>query len=246
MVSQFRKLNEAGTREFTDYINSGAIGEPPRHLLKDKNTSSPLSKNISPGRGVFGDRYQFGAYLVKLLDPFDAREISGDAGLWNAFALLWFDQLCPPNEQGRRDPKREYRYVLSPDYRHYYRHLVRSPWQLVKEHGAASQFLLISPKKPQNPLSTPGEIFEQFGGRQQVFGSKAIISAANRLYFDNHAFRPKTGVAGRGRGSAHRFGLVLRQLALTYDTDCMTEDSLISILPREFDKWKKQGATREE
>lgn len=239
MAEKFRKLNEAGIAEFTDYIRSGAEGTPPYDLLSSPATSVPLTHSIQPGTAQFDNRYHFGVYLNTLLKDFDSASISADAGLWSALALFWFDRVCPPNSSGERSPEKEYRYVLSSDYRHYYRHLVRSPWQLVKDHRAASRFLLISPRKQVHPLSVQGEILEQLGGRQQVLGSTPIIKAANKLYFDEKKDRPRTGVAGRGRGSANRFGTVLRQLDLTFDPECMSETALIETLPHEFDRWRK-------
>ena len=114
-----------------------------------------------------------------------------------------------------------YRYILSSDYRYYYRHLVRSPWQLVRQHGKFAQLLLIAPQKQDFPLSVHGEILEQFGGRQQVLSSRPIVEAAFKMYFDTSTNRPRRGVAGSGRGSARRFGLVLRQLDLTYDSEAI-------------------------
>ncbi|MGC3938743.1 hypothetical protein ACOTTU_13140 [Roseobacter sp. EG26] len=242
MSKKFRKLNEAGIAAFNDYIREGAEGSPPIQLLDNPETSAPLPFTIQPGTAEFDDRYLFGVYLNTLLKESDPTAITGDTGLWSALALVWFDRLCPPDANGNRLPKQEYLYVLSSDYRHYYRHLVRSPWQLVKDHGEASRFLLISPRKKTHPLSVHGEIMEQFGGRQQVLGSRSIIKAANKLYFDVDKQRPRTGVAGNGRGSARRFGLVLRQLDLTYDPECMSDSAFIGILPEEFEKWRKQMA----
>jgi len=240
MATEFRVLNDLGIARFTEYIRQGAIGPPPRLLLNDSATSEKLKGRInSPGTGIFPDRYMFGCYLRTLLKELDTTDISGDRGLWSTLALHWFDRLCPADANEKRAVREEYHYILSADYRHYYRHLVRSPWQLVKDHGQESRFLLISPREHRHPLSVHGEILEQFGGRQQVFSSKTIIRAANRLYFDEQKNRPKSGVAGRGRGSARRFGLVLRQLDLTYDPESMTDRALLDILPEEFDKWRK-------
>lgn len=238
MSGKFRKLNQSGLSAFSDYIRDGAESPPPHHLLESPDTSSPLHVSIQPGTGQFDDRYRFGVYLNTLLKDLDPAAISSDAGLWSALALHWFDRLCPPDAGGKRELKQEYRYLLSSDYRHYYRHLVRSPWQLVKDHGEASRFLLISPRKHTHPLSVHGDILEQFSGRQKVLGSRPIIKAANKLYFDDKKLRPRTGVAGNGRGSARRFGIVLRQLDLTYDPECMSDSAFINILPDEFEKWR--------
>ena len=236
---RFRKLNRAGIDKFADYIRAGAVGAAPVDLLTNPETSAPLEHVVFPGTAKFDDRHMFGIYLNTLLKEFDAGAISGDSGLWTSLALIWFDRICPMDSHGDRSPQQEYRYILSSDYRHYYRHLVRSPWQLVKDHRENSKFLLIAPRHQKYPLSVHGEILEQFGGRQQVLGSKPIIKAANRLYLDKKTGRPRKGVAGNGRGSARRFGLVLRQLDLTYDPNVMTDESFVAILPKEFEKWKR-------
>ncbi len=239
MTRAFRKLNENGIEEFRSYVLGGATGEPPVHLLEDPKTSAGLSNTICPGGAQFDDRYMFGCFLRTLLRAFDLTEISSDVGFWSALALLWFDNLCPPDASGNRSPKREYMYILSSDYRHHYRHLVRSPWYLVREHDAASRFLLISPREQKYPLSVHGEILEQFGGRQHVLASRKIIRAANKLYFDEKRQRPRSGAAGNRRGSARRFGIVLRQLDLTYDPECMSVPDIIDLLPTEFDRWRQ-------
>lgn len=242
MSAKFRKLNEAGIAAFRDYIRDGAEGPPPVQLLENPETSAPLPVKIQLGSAQFDDRYMFGVYLNSLLKGLDAAVISHDAGLWDAMALHWFDRICPPDSQGKRSPGKEYRYLLSSDFRNYYRHLVRSPWSLVRDHGEDARILLIAPRQQKHPLSVGGDILEQIAGRQQVLRSRPIIKAANKLYFDAKKQRPRTGVAGSGRGSARRFGLVLRQLDLTYDPECMTDSTFISILPDEFEKWRKQMA----
>jgi hypothetical protein len=238
MANPFRKLNEIGIATFREYIRAGAEGAAPVELLTSVETSAPLSHKIHPGTGDFPDRQMFGIYLNTLLKDFDPQTISGDAGLWDALALHWFDRLAPLHADGTRTLRKEYHYLLSSDYRHYYRHLVRSPWQLVRVHGDAARFVLMAPRESSHPLSVHGEILEQMGGRQQVLGSRSIMAAANRLYLDPKKGRPRTGVAGNSRGSARRFGLVLRQLDLTFDPAAMKDDAFSAILPGEFDRFK--------
>lgn len=237
MTSPLRKLNDQGIYHFRQYLLSGA-GPVPVDLLTNPETSEPFPHEIFPIRMNFANRFEFGRYLNDLLDPLDATAISRDKGLWTALAVTWFDLICPPNSTGQRKPDKEYRYILSSDYRHYYRHLIRSPWQLVRRHGELARFLLIAPTEHQHPLSVHGEILEQFGGRQQVLASQPIVAAASKLYFDDDKGRPRRGAAGAGRGSARRFGIVLRQFELTYDPACMTEQHLIGLLPTEFNRWK--------
>src|SRR5437868_5666939 len=135
MSTALRKLNEEGIRRFSHWIAEGARDKPPIDLLTTLDTSEPLPVALVPIRREFADRFEFGKYIGTLLAPLDLGAVSHDRRLWTALALFWFDQLCPPDAGGQRKVEKEYRYILSGDFRHYYRHLVRSPWQLVRDHG---------------------------------------------------------------------------------------------------------------
>lgn len=235
---EFRKLNDEGQRRLSEWLLAGAGGAIPSGLLVDPETSDPLPVVIRPESRLFADRFEFGQYLGELLARLDITTISHDRGLWSALALFWFDQLCPPSEAGERKVEKEYRYILSSDFRHYYRHLVRSPWQLVRDHGEHAKFVLLPPAESPYPLRRHGEVLEQLGGRQAVLRSRPIIAEASRLYSDPRTGRPLKGVSGSGKGSVRRLALVLQQFDLTFDPDSMQKGQLLKLLPSEFDRWK--------
>lgn len=243
MTAELRKLNDKGLATFAAWIADGAEGTAPVALLLDPETSDKLPVSILPARHEFKDRLEFGAYLVDLLKGLDAHVISRDTGLWSALALIWFDLLCPPGKDGVRKVDKGYRYILSGSFQTYYRHLVRSPWQLYRDHGENARFMLIRPREVPHPLSIHGEILEQFGGRQRVMGSKPIIRAANHMYIDQATGKPRKGVAGAGPGAALRFGKVVRQLDLTFDPEMMSPEEFIAVLPKEFSKWRAAMAS---
>jgi len=240
---RLRKLNATGLEQFEQWLTDGAKGKVPLHLAKDTSTSDPLQHEIGLSLDKFDDRFALGKYLVKTMAPFDDAIISTDRLFWTTLALIWFDQICPNFNVGGRRLDQSYRYVLSADYRHYYRHLVRSPWQLVKDHGENSKFLLLPAKDIPFPLRRHGELLEQLGGRQSVLRSPSLISEASHLYSDEKTKRPKRGVAGSGGGSARRLGLVLRQLDLTFDVEAMSNGKLLAILPAEFDRFKDESVS---
>lgn len=233
-----RQLNDQGIAKFSEYLAGSATGPAPLELTSNPETSEPLPSPIPFSQTDFSTRFELGKFLVASLNAYDAAKISSDRKLWTTLALLLFDKICPKDASGSRKVMEEYRYILSTDYRHYYRHLVRSPWQLVKTHDDNARILLVAASPNAHPLSVHGEILEQFGGRQQVLGSRPIVAAACKLYLDPSSGRPKKGVAGSKGGSARRFGIVLRQFDMTYDPADMPEDQLISILPSEFDRWR--------
>lgn len=242
MVDDLRRLNDAGIARFAEYLAAGAQGALPMHLLADPETSEPLPVSIKIEPGEFANRYEFGKTLSAVLAPLDATRISGDRGLWTGLALLWFDQLCPASANGERSLDKEYRYILSNDYRHYYRNLVRTPWQLFRDHGENSRFLLMSATDSADSLRRHGDILEQLGGTQSIIRSRPIIAEASSLYSDPVTGRPKKGAAGKGGGSIRRFARVLRQLDLTFDPELMPPGGLSLVLPDEFDTWKKMLA----
>ncbi len=242
---RLRELNQEGVDRFEAWLADGALGETPLYLTTDSTTSTPVTELIDLSPQIFADRYHFGKYLVDILAPLDSLQLSTDRRLWTTLALIWLDQLCPRLTNGTRKLDQSYRYVLSADYRHYYRHLVRSPWQLVKDHGENAKFLLLPTADSPHPLRRHGEILEQLGGRQSVLRSQSVVAEASRLYSNPKTGRPRKGVAGNGRGSVRRLALVLRQLDLTFDVEAMDDGKLLSILPTEFDRWKSSTQVTE-
>src|SRR6185312_2095617 len=95
--------------------------------------------------------------------------------------------------------------------------------------------------KTRNPRVCARNILEQLGGTQSIIRSRPIIAEASRLYSDPISERPKKGAAGKGGGSIRRFARVLRQLDLTFDAAYMPPGGLSSVLPHEFDGWKKSS-----
>jgi hypothetical protein len=242
MADDLRRLNETGLAQFAEYLNEGATGALPLHLLSHPDTSEPLAVSTKLVQRNYSNRYEFGRDLTMRLGSLDPARISNDRGLWTWLALYLFDQLCPPGLDGKRKLDKQYRYILSSDYRHYYRHLVRTPWQLSRDHGPNSRFLLLATSDGADPLRRHGDILEQLGGTQSIIRSRPVIAEAARLYADPLSGRPKKGAAGKGGGSIRRFARVLRQLDLTFDPELMPPGGLSTVLPVEFDGWKRSVA----
>jgi len=206
MADYLRRLNETGIAQFAQYLSEGALAAQPVHLLSHPDTSEPLAVTIKLMQRDYPNRYEFGRDLTMRLSSLDPAMISNDRGLWTWLALYLFDQLCPPGSDGKRKPDKQYRYILSSDYRHYYRHLVRTPWQLSRDHGPNSRFLLLAANDAAAPLRRHGDILEQLGGTQSIIRSRPIIAEASRLYSDPLSGRPRKGAAGKGGGSIRRSG----------------------------------------
>lgn len=234
MPEQICEFTPQGMEAFSKWLRSGAPGDIPSDLLDDPTFSTPLYETNLLVRERFSDRYSFGCRLVELLSPFDRHVISYKRGLWSWLAAWYFDQLCDTDSSGKRILRKEYVYVPQNE-RLYYRHLVRTPWYLVAQHGEAANFLLTATREDDPaPLSRQSYLLDQLAARHYVIASPTLVGAARRLYTDKRTGRPTRGAGAKGSGSPRRLALIANQLALTYDIHDMPTDGFLNLLPEEF------------
>lgn len=251
MSDLVRTLNAKGMAVFDSYVSSITTGPstaPPRNILINPELSNVLELEVEieerPGGRPFTSRFEFGNYLRNKLIAADQAKIIRNYGLWNWLSLYYFDQICPASSDGSRKVFAKELYVISPTqiYRQYFRHLVRAPWLIVSDHGDNAKVLLIgSERRDEAPLAGRGYIFEQLASRQNILNNQTIIDGAQQLYFDERSGRPRYGAGGKGAGSSRRYALVVQQLELTFDTRACDVKQLLSLLPKEFDDWKKRA-----
>ncbi len=237
MNDSLRTLNENGITEFAKFLRSAREGgpqDPPFNLLTDPDYSNGFSDAVQLQARVFPDTYEFGKYLVDVLEPLNRRTIVYDYQLWSWLALYFFDQICPV-EHGKRNVLNDASYIVAGTFNHqrYYRHLVRTPWLAVADNQ----------ENPKVLLHTKGggkrsDIFEQIASRQTLFGNPTIVGGAYKLYYDVAAQTPKRGASGKGPGSPRRLGVFVKQIELTYDLRECTPDQFISLLPAEYDRFR--------
>ena len=171
---------------------------------------------------------------MKLLSLFDAHAISYKRSLWAWLAAWYFDQLCEVDVSGKRILRKEYVYIPQNE-RYYHRHLVRTPWYVVSQHGEAGKFLLTSMRTDDPaPLSHQSALLEHLAARQFVIASPTLVGVAQRLYTDRFTGRPTRGAGATGSGSPRRLALIANQLALTYDVRNMPTENFLKLLPEEF------------
>ncbi|WP_257164776.1 hypothetical protein [Bradyrhizobium sp. SRS-191] len=232
------RFTAAGLEEFLKWIRAGANGSVPNELLDQAEFVERLPGATVVPNQPFADRYEFGMALVDLLSDQDQQAVSFDRGLWSWLAAVYFEQLCPADADGKRNLRKDYVYVLS-ESRIYYRHLVRTPWFLVKTHGDRCRFLLIGRSDDPAPLSRQSYLLDQLAARQFVITSPSMVGAAARLYSDPRTGQPTRGAGAKGSGSPRRLALIANQLSLTHDIHDMPVDRLMKILPEEFgSRWR--------
>jgi hypothetical protein len=237
LADSLRRLTTAGSSAFSSYLKLLRMqpdAKLPLHLLQHAELSEEVSGGIELAPQVFANRYELGVWLVEALTPLDRRLISYDHGMWNWLALYFFDTICPADAAGKRKVLRDELYLLGStyDYLRYYKHLVRTPWLAVLEHGSNAQVLF------RNARGVRSDIEETLAASQQVLGDRTIMEAACRLYFDMGTGKPKSGASGKAAGSPRRLTAIVQQLALTYDLPSCTPEQFISMLPAEFDRFR--------
>lgn len=248
-MTELRRLNEVGTEQLLGFIHrvkDDASAGAPLELLIHSATSESLGDiEVEVEAQTFGSRFAAGEYLYKTLGNCGLKNLDRDIGLWAWLSLFYFEELCPKDRKGKRSPGEDARWVLNFSSFRYYRHLLLNPFQIYRAHRSnpeCARILLC------NPLDEPGEMVGQLAARQESVTNAALIGAASLLYVD-----PKTGKAKRGSGSyekldgrtrgkpgtVRRLVDVWKQLDVTWDMYSMNVNSLISLLPNEFDKYRK-------
>ena len=233
-------LSEKGTAEFRAWLDSVETGLPPAAIQSELDTE--LEVEIDKDR-KFSSRYELGAYLVELLAAFDFVELMAPKydGMWNWLSALFFSQLA----LGKRRRAEHYVVVRNGTAGSLaYRHGVRTSFEMTFIHGENARLCL------SGAMNRWGELAEQLTSRQSLAHSKAFFETAHQLYMPNGtlvkgvATKPKKpsqrklGDKG-GLGGARRLALALQRLDLTFDTEAMSANGLVALLPKEFSRWGK-------
>ena len=241
---EIRQLTSEGVALFRHYmarLRLEAVEAPPRQLLTDARASRAVHGAGRVTQQSFENRLALARYLDSALEGIDADELEAGVGLWTWLALFYFDQVCPPDQAGRRRPGSDYRHILVPNHRYGHRHLLGGAYLVYSVFGlgeALSELLLGSPPDSENAFC------KELAGRQSFITNRGIMAAAHQLYLNVRSRRPKRG-ALNARGAPDtlvRFIRVVQQLDLNYDLYSMTGPEILSLLSPVFDPWKKRAA----
>ncbi|HEX9723993.1 MAG TPA: hypothetical protein VGC53_06890 [Vicinamibacteria bacterium] len=235
------RLNEAGIEKLSKYLDSLRTDTPepyPASILTDAETSQSLDPPVEIVPRSFANRFEAARYLNEVLARSNINAPESDQGLWAWLALFYFDQLCPPGNNGRRrSPGERARWIpVVGDSRRYYRHLLAGPYNVLKAHE----------DKPERtmallcgPLYQISGAYEELAARQELITNPAVVAAATRLYYDPTKGRLKRAGTVGAPGTVRRFAEVLMQLDVVWDLYQMSPEELIAMLPPEFDRFRR-------
>ena len=205
-------------------------------LLQDTRSCDTLDVVIDVVPAQFPTRLAVAEHLYNLLDQAGLTGLDSDQGLWTWLSAFYFEQLCPPN----RGPGERARWVPAiNDFRSYYRHLLAGPYQIYRAHrdDPLRAMVLLA-----TPPHLPGDVVEQLASRQEFVTNSTVMQVATTLYVSEDG-SIKTGAGGGGRngggpGNVRRLVHLLNQLDLTWDVYSLTVDTLLDMLPAEFDRFR--------
>lgn len=242
-MTQLRRLTPAGLARMHTWLDQLAVegrAVDAVALFDEPEHSEVVEPRIDIESRPFASRHEWACYIDAKLAAHPQGSLQTDRGLWAWLSLFYFDQVCPPGADGRRRVGARARYISSgSDYRTYYRHLLEGPWRVVRAHRDRPERALAV---LAGPLHAPGELAEQLMSRMDLVTSPSVMQTATTLYIHPGTRKPKRGAGGAKGGSPRRFADVLLQFDRTYDIYAMPHERLLTLLPREFDRFKAPAA----
>jgi len=235
-LSRFNSDGVAALATYRTRLSLEANLPPPVQMLEDSALTEEISGAIDVPKRSFETRLEAGQFLNELLENSGITLPERDRGLWSWLTLFYFDNVCPADGNGNRDPQDEARLVpLLDNHQRFYRHLLLGPFLIVRAHRDCPERALAM---LCNPVWKPGEIVEQLASRKELVTNRGVIELATRLYYDAGKKSFKRGAGSSVKGAARRLAALLNQLDLTFYLYGMNADELLSLLPKEFDRFR--------
>ena len=235
---KLRRFNQRGIERFGEYRKNLLLdpsAQPPFVWLEDP-TLTEIVADVEVENRNFPKRFDAGVYIHDIIARSGIDLPERDAGLWTWLTLLFFDEVCPTDPSGEREPRAEERLVPKiGNHQKFYRHLLLGPYLIVRAHrdDPRRAIALLN-----NPLWQPGEIVAQLAARKKMVTNPAVVGAATKLYYDPVNDEMKQGAGSSVKGAPRRLAVVLDQFELTYYLYGLSADELIALLPKEFDRFR--------
>jgi hypothetical protein len=229
-------------RLFRDWLDGGGKGGSPCHLLTDADASEPVTGVGEVDAWEFESRYDAGRRLEPLLRGYRGRiPLPEHKGMWSWLSLYYVEQLRSPSARAHGMMAPEY-YIPSDESRTYYRHILRTAVLMVMRYGDLARYVLASNLRGLYH----SHFTDDLTYNRNILSNPRLIEVAGLLYFNERIglLRRRTTT---GRGNSRRLIKVLQQLELNYDLygDLFTVERILSLLPSEFDGWKRRMKARE-
>jgi len=240
-MMHLRIFNAGGIAHLEKYLQSVRSGGRDVLNRRESILNNPdLSDVVRRDSPVFLENNEFAnttqamQYLHGKLSGITGVGVIGkNAGLWAWLALFYFNQLCSVNERGECSVGVSARWI--PDFQHsrHFHHLLLGPYLCYlpfRDNPERARVLL------SHRLNREGVGVMGIGSRQELVTSDAVVEAAGDLYVGEDG-KFKRGVTGKD--GIRRFVEVMQQFALTWDLYSMPKETLLDMLPGEFDCFRQ-------
>lgn len=240
---RLRRFTSDGLRHFEELLigmKANPSLSPPSTLLTDPTFTTAISPPVEVHPQVFSDRMELGGYLNSLMSDDLVADHARDPGLWTWMTLLFFDQVCPADDNGQRNVGAQLaRWIPRLDLsRRFYRHCLLGPYMAYRSHRK-------NPKQAAVLLADPLHITTSEAFRLFIetpfINMEAPVALATKYYYDPEKKKLRRGAGVKGPGGLRRFLAVIQQLDLTFDIHSLTVERLHSLLPEEFRRWDAQA-----
>jgi hypothetical protein len=235
------RFNPEGVNRFGQFLDALAA-DPSLAVPADILTDSSCVVQVPPGVEIdgrqFQNRMEAARHLDGILCQVTGCDVERDAGLWAWLALFYFDQLCPPDRQGLREPGKRSKWIPEvSESRRYYRHLLLGPYRIYRAHRD-------DPERARALLADPvtvstSEVYRLLVENPSLVTCNAVVEAATLLYYDPVKGRIRRGAGAKGEGGARRFVQILQQFDCTFDLAMLHTNRLLELLPTEFNRFKQ-------
>lgn len=235
-MTQLKVFTDEGNNKFKNFLielkNNPELNIPD---LSDNKYSENFQPEITVDENkIFSSRMELAEYLTQIFhnSKVKSQDVISNDKLWTWLTYLWFDQICP-KENGGRKVREIVKYICSTDYKKYYRHFIASTFRIYSTLGKNNSLLLLN-----RPVNDHGDFIEQLASRQEIISNPNLIEVAHILYWDNKENKPKRGASDRKKpGNLRRLIKFFGQIELTYDIFSMKPNEIVKTLPKEFENW---------
>lgn len=254
-----RIFNEVGEKRYQEWVlnfcakETKGQGAVPHHLLNYSDTSIELpgtsDPNVNYWRWHTPNKYDFITYLKPFIDSCLARvpqKMDIQRRVWDSFALLFFEFICPKDVRGNFNPNKFEHYMINDEGRSQrpvcYRHRIYGPYQFVACNDKA-----VKPFFEAASSYVGGDLEEGVGSRQEFVSNPVFLSLLARLYLNDG--KPISGYTDKSvpidkrhpswgkktkPGSLRRLMSVAMQLKNNYNFLQCTEEQMLELLGNEF------------
>lgn len=255
MKTQIRRLNAVGISEMSEFhrriYRENSTEDPPNHLLYDDEFSSSFeipdtTQFFVDDEMTFSTQMEVGKYFCEIFNSsLVLNHVLYDQGIGSWLALQYFDSICDRRKNGTWIVKEEARYLPSDHYRRFYLHHIFSPTVIYATHQKNSKLLL------NGPSHQVSEFTNKLSLHPEVMLNPEMMKVLFLLYWNTESDSPKIGATTNPRepgerisdGSLRRFvgpSSFVFQHSPTWDFWEMDAETILGMLPAEFDKWKQE------